>query len=91
MLRIDCPWCGPRAESEYRCGGESLIQRPPLDCSDAEWADYLHTRKNPKGVHVERWHHVHGCGMWFNAARSTVSHEIHATWAMTDPVPELPE
>jgi sarcosine oxidase delta subunit len=29
--------------------------------------------------------------MWFNAARSTVSHEIHATWPMTDPVPELPE
>jgi sarcosine oxidase delta subunit len=29
--------------------------------------------------------------MWFNAARSTVTHQIHATWAMSDPVPELPE
>lgn len=91
MLKIDCPYCGARAETEFRCGGESLIQRPLLDCSDAEWTAYLHTRKNPKGLHVERWHHAHGCGMWFNAARSTVTHRIHATWAMRDPVPELPE
>ena len=29
-------------------------------------------RSNPKGVHFERWRHVHGCGRWFNLARDTV-------------------
>lgn len=43
MLLIDCPFCGPRAEIEFRCGGESHIQRPGphTQVSDAEWADYL--------------------------------------------------
>ena len=28
MLLIACPWCGPRAESEFTCGGEADIARP---------------------------------------------------------------
>ncbi|MEB0164296.1 sarcosine oxidase subunit delta, partial [Glaciimonas sp. CA11.2] len=28
MLLITCPWCGPRAESEFHCGGEADIARP---------------------------------------------------------------
>ena len=51
MLKIHCPWCGPRAESEFSYGGEAHIARP-LDTdalSDKEWADYLFMRKNPKG------------------------------------------
>jgi hypothetical protein len=28
MLMIECPWCGPRAESEFSCGGEADIARP---------------------------------------------------------------
>src|SRR3546814_5329175 len=73
MLLIDCPFCGPRAEIEFRCGGESHIQRPgPHDrVSDAEWADYLFNRENPKGEHRERWFHSAGCRRWFNAARDT--------------------
>ena len=31
------------------------------------------TATNPKGLHVERWRHVHGCGRFFNAVRDTVS------------------
>jgi len=88
MLLIHCPFCGPRAEIEFRCGGESHIQRPALGCTDAEWAAYLFHRENPKGLHAERWHHRAGCGMWFNVLRSTVTHEIHASYAMTDPKPE---
>jgi sarcosine oxidase, subunit delta len=91
MLLIACPCCGPRAEVEFRCGGQSHIQRPGLDCSDEAWADYLYNRNNPKGVHYERWLHQHGCGQWFNLARSTVTHEILATYAMTDPKPEVAE
>ena len=55
MLLIDCPFCGPRAELEFTCGGESHIApaRPIRTAmSDAEWADYLFMRKNPKGLHT---------------------------------------
>jgi sarcosine oxidase subunit delta len=91
MLQIDCPWCGRRDEDEFHCGGQSHIQRPMLDCSDAEWGDYLFMRINPKGVSLERWRHTYGCRQWFNVARDTVSHRILAVYGMTDPVPAWPE
>jgi sarcosine oxidase subunit delta len=84
MLLIPCPYCGPRAEIEFRCGGESHIERPgPYgDVGDEAWADYLFTRKNPKGEHRERWLHAAGCRQWFNVARDTVSHAILAVYPM---------
>lgn len=88
MLKIPCPWCGERSEVEFRCGGQSHIQRPGLDSADSEWGDYLYHRINPKGVHFERWLHQHGCGQWFNLARSTVTHDILASYCMTAPKPE---
>lgn len=90
MLLIDCPWCGPRSEHEFRCGGESHIARPgpPETVADGEWADYLFYRTNPKGEHLERWLHRFGCGRWFNMARNTVDHRITAIYGMTDPKPE---
>ena len=89
MLLIACPWCGPRDEAEYVCGGQSHIQRPALSSDDAAWGDYLFTRINPKGLHYERWLHRRGCGRWFNVARSTIDHEIKAVYRMTDPKPEI--
>jgi heterotetrameric sarcosine oxidase delta subunit len=55
MLLINCPWCGDRAETEFSYGGEGGIQRPldPDALSDAEWADYLFNRSNPRGAHRE--------------------------------------
>ncbi len=88
MLRIECPWCGARDEPEFSYGGETLVSRPPPDCSDEEWAQYLFFRSNPKGEHAERWCHSHGCGQWFNVARDTVTHEIIATWRMGEPRPD---
>lgn len=89
MLLIPCPWCGERDESEFTCGGEAHIARPPdpdaLD--DDAWADYLFMRTNPKGAHRERWCHVHGCGRWFNVERSTVTHEIVSVYRMGEPPP----
>ncbi len=84
MLRIPCPYCGPRAEIEFRCGGEAHIRRPadPDALSDPEWAEYLFLRSNPKGVHFERWFHAHGCQRWFNLARHTVSDRILAVYPM---------
>ena len=89
MLRIACPYCGPRDEIEFRYGGEAHIARPPDPdaLGDEEWADYVFMRKNPKGDHAERWVHVHGCRRWFNAVRDTASHEIKSIYPMGDPPP----
>ncbi len=82
MLRIECPYCGHRDESEFSYGGEGNIVRPadPYALSDEQWADYLFMRKNPKGLHHEQWVHTQGCRRWFNARRDTVTYVIEATW-----------
>ena len=84
MLLITCPHCGPREESEFSCGGEAHIARPLAENSltDAEFADYLFLRDNPKGVFLERWRHAAGCRRWFNVVRDTVTHEIIEVYAM---------
>ena len=84
MLLITCPHCGPREESEFACGGEAHIARPLIENSitDAEFADYLFLRDNPKGMFLERWRHTAGCRRWFNVARDTVSHDIIEIYAM---------
>ena len=91
MLLIPCPWCGPREETEFTCGGEAHIARPrqPSALSDDQWAEYLFMRQNPKGVHYERWRHTLGCGRWFNAVRHTVSDEILAVYRMGEEPPRL--
>ena len=87
MLRISCPLCGERDEVEFQFGGESHIERPEINVSDAGWSDYLFLRTNPKGLHFERWCHKYGCGQWFNVARNTVTNEIYAVYRMGDPKP----
>ena len=91
MLLISCPFCGERDETEFRCGGEAHIVRPrqPASLSDDQWADYLFMRSNPKGIHFERWRHVHGCGRWFNLARDTVSDRILKVYPMGEPRPRI--
>ena len=93
MLKINCPFCGPRTEDEFTCGGQSHIASPvtPAEVSDQQWADYLYNRINPKGVHYERWRHTFGCRQWFNVARDTVSHEIYAVYQMGEPKPSITE
>lgn len=89
MLVIPCPWCGPRDEIEFRYGGEAHITRPDAAdaLSDAQWADYLYMRRNPKGPLSERWVHAAGCRRWFNLLRDTVSHRILAVYRVGDPPP----
>lgn len=91
MLQITCPYCGPRAETEFAYGGEGGIARPTgtESVTDAQWADYLFMRHNPKGLHHEQWRHASGCGKWFHARRDTVSCHIHATWRIGEPAPAL--
>ena len=84
MLIISCPYCGPRDEIEFACGGEAHIARPLAESTitDAEFADYLFIRDNPKGIFLERWRHSAGCRRWFNVARDTVTHEILEVYPM---------
>ena len=91
MLLIDCPWCGPRDETEFSYGGEAHIARPknPEKLSDEDWGDYVFMRGNAKGVFLERWCHSHGCGRWFNAARDTVTYRILAIYPMGEKPPKL--
>ena len=92
MLLVTCPFCGPRAEIEFRGGGEAHIARPaePERLDDARWAEFLFLRSNPKGVHAERWLHAHGCQRWFNALRDTFSDRILATYKAGEPRPDVP-
>jgi heterotetrameric sarcosine oxidase delta subunit len=78
MLLITCPWCGPREETEFGYGGQAHVAYPTHqdEISDAEWAQYLFFRDNPKGPFAERWVHSAGCRRWFNAVRDTVSNEF---------------
>ena len=78
MQLIPCPWCGPRDEIEFHYGGQAHVAYPadPEALSDAEWADYLFMRDNPRGVWSERWMHAAGCRRWFDLKRSTATHEI---------------
>src|SRR3546814_17660703 len=89
MLLIACPHCGPRAETEFHCGGEAHIERPkdPASLSDAEWAEFVFLRDNPKGLLFERWHHTQGCRRWFNVAHDPVTYAILAVYPLGSPPP----
>lgn len=85
MLLITCPWCGPRAETEFSYGGEAGIVRPgdPAALDDTQWADYLFNRSNPRGAHRERWNHAQGCRRWFGVERDTVTYKITASYELS--------
>jgi len=91
MLRLDCPWCGPREETEFRYGGQAHVARPedPEAVSDAEWAAFVFLRDNPKGVFAERWCHASGCRRWFNVVRDTRTNEVLAVYRLDEPRPEI--
>lgn len=90
MMLISCPWCGPRSQEEFRCGGEARIVRPPEPGSvdDAAWSRYLFARSNPEGDACEQWHHLYGCGQWFHVVRNTRTHAILHVHAMDAEAPE---
>jgi sarcosine oxidase subunit delta len=89
MLLIPCPYCGERPEVEFAYGGEAHLVRPadPSALSDEQWAAYLYFRKNPRGLHAERWRHVRGCGRFFNAIRDTTTDRFGATYKVGERPP----
>ncbi len=90
MLLIPCPYCGARPENEFRYAGEANVSRPvdPPALSDEAWTAFLYMRTNPKGLHGERWRHLHGCGRFFNCVRHSVSDRIMATYKVGEARPD---
>jgi len=81
MLLLTCPCCGVSAEeTEFAPGGEAHLKRFGPGSSDADYEAYMFNRKNPRGVHFERWRHAYGCGKWFLAARCTITLEVFGTY-----------
>ncbi len=87
MLLIHCPYCDEkRPEVEFAYAGEAHIARPTIseqtEMSDAEWSKFMFIRNNIRGDHAERWWHAHGCNMFFNAIRNTVTDKFSMTYKM---------
>lgn len=81
MLILTCPYCDIVCdETELTPGGEAHLTRHGPGSSDDDFKAYLFNRKNPKGVHFERWRHAYGCGKWFHAARHTTTLEVFGTY-----------
>ena len=78
MLKIPCPFCGPRNETEFVHGGPAKAARPDnvSAMDDTTWIEYLTVPQNPLGPVEERWWHVRGCGSWFTIKRDTRSHDL---------------
>jgi sarcosine oxidase, subunit delta len=91
MLLIRCPYCGSRPEIEFAYGGEAHIARPqdPALLNDDQWVEFLFLRSNAKGVHCERWRHIHGCARFFNAIRDTLSDQFLMTYEIGQARPDL--
>jgi sarcosine oxidase, subunit delta len=90
MLLIPCPYCGERPELEFRYGGQAHIARPenPAALSEEDWAGFLYARDNEKGVHAERWRHIHGCARFFNVVRDTTTDRILGSYKAGETPPE---
>lgn len=94
MLSITCPVCNAEGdETDFHYGGEAHIVRPatvdPESVSDEAQRDYLYIRKNPIGLHFERWMCARGCGKWFHSARDTMTMEFKAYYGADEPAPNL--
>jgi sarcosine oxidase subunit delta len=86
MLEIKCPYCGNRSQNEFAYGGDATVKRPELntEISDQDWDNFVYYRKNPRGKHLELWHHISGCRQWFKVLRNTATHEIIQTMEMKE-------
>jgi heterotetrameric sarcosine oxidase delta subunit len=78
VLRIPCPFCGERDETEFRFRGAADVQRPAATTGLAEFNRYVYERDNPLGWHREWWLHVGGCRQLLRVERHTLSHQIRS-------------
>ena len=81
MIRITCPHCGPRDHDEFSYAGDAGKLRPadPETATAEDWHRYVYLRDNPRGPHLEYWHHVQGCRAYVKVLRDTATHAVLAT------------
>ncbi len=75
MQLFNCPFCGPRDQSEFTYLREAATI-PALDADVAAWQRFVYERDNPCGAHNEWWHHNHGCRQVLEMVRNTQTHEV---------------
>ena len=78
MLRLRCPFCGLRDETEFRYRGDAEVQRPAAEEGEEAFFAYVYLRRNEQGWHQEWWQHVGGCRQTLKVTRHTLSHEIRS-------------
>lgn len=50
MIRINCPVCGLRSETEFTYGADATVRRPDHDEAELQpWVDYVFNRDNRAG------------------------------------------
>ena len=76
MLRITCPSCGCRDETEFVYGGDAENKMPALSAPGTEWHEFVHQRLNKVGPHDELWYHAYGCEQWLIVRRDTLTHVV---------------
>ncbi|HUF87129.1 MAG TPA: sarcosine oxidase subunit delta [Thermohalobaculum sp.] len=91
MLRIPCPFCGPRDETEFSYEGDASVTYPALDAPEEDWFEAVFLRDNPRGPHTELWHHANGCRAFLVVERDTLSHEIRSARLAHGPTREALE
>jgi len=82
MLRIPCPWCGPRDEVEFRYRGDATRTRPGADAALADFTAYVYTRDNPLGWHLEWWLHTGGCRKLLKVLRTAEDGSAFGSFAV---------
>ena len=88
MLILTCPCCGVAAEeTELAPGGEAHLKRFGPGSAPEEFEAYMFARKNPKGVHFERWRHAYGCGKWSLPAPDTATLGVFGPYPGKSPNP----
>jgi len=88
MQRFPCPFCGPRDEREFHYAGDFGKTRPDTaqHVSDADWATYLFSQKNPMGTAREVWVHL-PCQEYFAMTRDTLTMAVTSTMAFRKDTP----
>ena len=77
MQQINCPWCGPRAQTEFEYLCDSAAVETDFQSEDTEMAlQRIFLRDDDIGFHHEIWQHALGCRGWLKVDRHNLTHEI---------------
>lgn len=81
MQTFPCPFCGPRAETEFHFATEAGKRRPEGAPSAKQWAAYLYAEAAPNGATREVWLHT-TCGEYFVLSRNSLTRDVIAAEAL---------